>query len=313
MSRVLITGITGQDGSYLAELLVSSGHEVHGTSLRADEASLDGVRMHPLDLSKPGIGELITALRPQVVYNLAAISSVFGSWREPDLTARINGVAVAEMLAALQGVDGARFVQASSAEMFGIPAEVPQTERTPINPTSPYGAAKAYAHSLVNVYRTAGVWASSVILYNHESPRRPENFVTRKITASAARISRGLQKRLELGNLDARRDWGWAPDYVDALHRAATATEPDDYLIATGIDHSVEDFVAAAFARAGIDDWRDYVSVSDEFKRSGDAPQQVGDATKAHERLGWAPTVDFEGIVAAMVDNDLALIDRSAD
>lgn len=308
MSRVLITGITGQDGSYLAEVLVAAGSDVHGTSLSADEHSIEGVELHPLDLSQPGIGALITTLAPDVVYNLAAISSVFGSWQQPDLTARINGLAVAEMLAALQGVPGARFVQASSAEMFGIPADVPQTERTAITPTSPYGAAKAYAHSLVNVYRTAGVWASSCILYNHESPRRPENFVTRKITASAARISLGLQDTLELGNLEARRDWGWAPDYVDALRRAAASDTPDDYVIATGVDHSVEDFVAAAFARVGIADWRPYVTVSEQFMRSGDAPRQLGDSARAREALGWAPTVGFDGLVAAMVDNDLQLL-----
>ena len=308
MTRILITGITGQDGSYLAELLVAAGNDVHGTSLSADEHTIDGVELHPLDLSQPGIGELIRSLGPDVVYNLAAISSVYGSWQQPDLTARINALAVAEMLAALQGTPDVRFVQASSAEMFGVPAEVPQTENTAINPTSPYGAAKAYAHSLVNVYRTAGVWASSCILYNHESPRRPENFVTRKITASAARISLGLQDTLELGNLEARRDWGWAPDYVDALRRAVSADTPDDYVIATGVDHSVEDFVAAAFAHVGIADWHPYVTVSEEFMRSGDAPRQLGDATHARKTLDWAPTVGFDGLIAAMVDNDLALL-----
>lgn len=308
MSRVLITGITGQDGSYLAELLLVAGDEVHGTSLNADEHSVDGVELHPLDLSQPGIGRLIRSLAPEVVYNLAAISSVFGSWRQPDLTARINGLAVGEMLAALQEIPDARFVQASSAEMFGVPTEVPQTERTAISPTSPYGAAKAYAHSLVNVYRTAGIWASSCILYNHESPRRPENFVTRKITASAARISLGLQDTLELGNLDSRRDWGWAPDYVDALRRAVTIDSPGDYVIATGVDHSVQDFVAAAFSRVGIADWRPFVTVSEEFMRSGDAPRQLGDASRAREVLDWTPTVDFAGLVAAMVDNDVALL-----
>lgn len=308
MSRVLITGITGQDGSYLAELLVAAGDDVHGTSLSADEHTVDGVELHPLDLSQPGIGGLIRSLAPDVVYNLAAISSVFGSWQQPELTARINGLAVAEMLAALQNLPGARFVQASSAEMFGVPAEVPQTENTAISPTSPYGAAKAYAHSLVNAYRTAGVWASSCILYNHESPRRPENFVTRKITASAARISLGRQDSLELGNLDARRDWGWAPDYVDALRLAVTSDAPDDFVIATGVDHSVEDFVATAFARVGIADWRPYVKVSEKLMRSGDAPRQLGDASHARDALGWAPTVDFDGLVTAMVDNDLALL-----
>ncbi len=311
MSRILITGITGQDGSYLAEQLLAEGHEVHGTALRSDEVAA-GAILHTLDLSSPGIGALIHELQPDEVYNLAAISSVFGSWQQPALTAAINGVAVAEMLAALRELTDAgrevRFVQASSAEIFGVPADVPQTEHTAIRPTSPYGAAKAYAHSLVNVYRTAGVWAATCILYNHESPRRPEQFVTRKITASAARISRGLQDRLELGNLSARRDWGWAPDYVDALRLAVRAGRPDDYVIATGVAHSVEDFVQAAFARAGVDDWRSVVSVSEEFMRSGDAPQQLGDASHARAALGWAPTVDFDGIVAAMVDADLAAL-----
>lgn len=314
MSRVLITGVTGQDGSYLAEDLLARGHEVHGTVQRPGEAVTAGVHGHRLDLAEPGAGTLVRELRPDIVYNLAAISSVFGSWQQPDLTARINGLAVAEMLAAARDLaaSGAeiRFVQASSAEIFGIPATVPQTETTAIRPTSPYGAAKAYAHALAGVYRGAGLWASTAILYNHESPRRPETFVTRKITAAAARISRGRQDRLELGNLGARRDWGWAPDYVDALVRIADAEQPDDFVIATGVAHSVEDFVAVAFARVGIEDWRRHVTVSDDLLRSGDAPQQLGDASHAREALGWVPTVTFEDIVHAMVDHDLALLDR---
>ena len=309
MTRVLITGVTGQDGSYLAELLVARGDDVHGTSLGSDESSIPGVELHPLDLARPGIGELIRSVRPEVIFNLAAISSVWGSWVEPMVTANINGVAVAEMLATLRELDdGIRFVQASSAEIFGVPSEVPQTEATAIRPTSPYGAAKAYAHGLVSAYREAGVWASSCILYNHESPRRPEAFVTRKITAAAARISAGLQDRLELGNLAARRDWGWAPDYVDALDRASRADAPSDFIVATSVDHSVEDFVATAFARAGIDDWRAHVKVADELLRTGDAPRQVGDASRARDVLGWAPTLSFAGIVEAMVDADLAAL-----
>ncbi len=312
MTLALITGITGQDGSYLAEALVAEGVQVHGTALSANESAVVGVTLHPLDLSQPGVGALIRQLRPDVIYNLAAISSVYGSWQQPDLTARINALAVAEALDAVRelGASGheARFVQASSAEIFGIPAEVPQNEATVVRPTSPYGAAKAYAHSLVAVYRSAGVWASSCILYNHESPRRPETFVTRKITAAAARISRGLQEGLELGNLAAQRDWGWAPDYVDALRRAAGAEHPDDFVIATGVGHSVEDFVRIAFARVGIENWRSRVTVSDELLRTGDAPQQRGDATRAREVLGWSPTVDFPTLVAAMVDHDLDLL-----
>ncbi len=311
MSRYLITGVTGQDGSYLAEALVARGDEVHGTVQRLDEHAVGGVAVHQVDLAEPGVGELISQLRPDVVVNLAAISSVFGSWQQPELTARVNALTVAEMLAALRELSAAghetRFVQASSAEIFGVPAEVPQTESTAIRPTSPYGASKAYAHSLVGLYRAAGVWAASAILYNHESPRRPETFVTRKITAAAARISLGLQDRLELGNLAARRDWGWAPDYADALLRISEADNPDDFVIATGVAHSVEDFVGAAFARVGISDWRERVVVSDELLRAGDPPQQLGDASHARSVLGWRPTVGFSGIVNAMVDNDLEI------
>jgi len=315
MSRVLITGVTGQDGSYLAESLVATGDEVHGTVQSGDETAGAGVTLHAIDLTEPGIGDLVRELRPDIIFNLAAISSVYGSWQQPSATAQLNGVVVAEILATLRDLAAqgheTRLVQASSAEIFGIPTEVPQTETTAIRPTSPYGAAKAYAHSLVGVYRTAGVWASSCILYNHESPRRPESFVTRKITASAARISLGQQDRLELGNLSARRDWGWAPDYVDALLKIGATASPDDFVIATGVAHSVEDFVAAAFARVGITDWRPFVTVSEELLRSGDAPQQLGDASHARATLGWAPTVEFSGIVAAMVDADLALANEA--
>lgn len=315
MTRALITGVTGQDGSYLAELLESHEYEVHGVVRDPGETVIPGVVSHRVDLSDgTGISEVIREVQPDVIYNLAAVSSVFMSWEQPTLTARINGTAVAEMLAAVRELQSSghdvRFVQASSAEIFGMPQESPQTELTAIRPTSPYGAAKAYAHGLVGAYRAAGVFASSVILYNHESPRRPENFVTRKITAAAARISLGQQDRLELGNISARRDWGWAPDYVDGLFRAANAEAPDDFIIATGVAHSVEEFVAAAFARAGIDDWRSRVDVSTDLLRSGDAAQQAGDASKARDVLGWAPTKGFDEIVAAMVDADLEALRR---
>jgi len=311
MARTLITGVTGQDGSFLAEELIARGHEVHGTTLRSNEAVVAGARAHQLDLSGSGIGALVRELRPDTIYNLAAISSVNGSWQQPELTSKVNGLAVAEMLAAVHELQGGghevRFLQASSAEIFGIPTDVPQTEATAIRPTSPYGAAKAYAHGLVGAYRAAGVFASGVILYNHESPRRPETFVTRKITAAAARISLGLQDRLELGNLAARRDWGWAPDYVNALLRVAEAERPDDFVIATGVAHSVEEFVALAFARVGIDGWQRYVTVTKDLLRPGDAPQQLGDASHARDELGWSPTVVFAQIVEKMVDHDVAL------
>jgi GDPmannose 4,6-dehydratase len=310
MTVALVTGVTGQDGSYLAELLLAKGYEVHGVVRDFGEHVEPAVVSHRLDLSDSrGIGELIDRIAPDEIYNLAAVSSVFLSWEQPTLTAKINGVAVAEMLSAVRALYDkghvTRFVQASSAEIFGMPDETPQTERTAIRPTSPYGAAKAYAHVLVGAYRAAGVFASSVILYNHESPRRPETFVTRKITAAAARISLGLQDTLELGNISARRDWGWAPDYVDALYRAATADQPDEFIVATGIAHSVEDFVRVAFERCGIADWRDRLVVEPNLLRTGDAAQQLGDASKAGRVLGWKPTKTFEDIVAAMVDADL--------
>lgn len=313
MTLALITGVSGQDGSYLADRLLAAGIEVHGVVRDAGESVDPSIVQHRLDLSiESGVGELIAELRPDIIYNLAAVSSVYRSWKEPSLTARINGLAVAEMLAAVQAMSASghktRFVQASSAEIFGAPELSPQNESTAIRPTSPYGAAKAYAHGLVGAYRSAGVFAASAILYNHESPRRPEAFVTRKITAAVARISLGLQDRLELGNLAARRDWGWAPDYVDALVRVGEAEDPSDFIVATGVAHSVEEFVSAAFARVGISDWRNYVDVSTELLRTGDAAQQLGDASRARSELGWAPTREFDEIVSAMVDNDLALL-----
>jgi len=309
MTVALITGVTGQDGSYLAELLLDGGYEVHGLTRDPGEQVTRGVVAHRVDLGAGGeVGDVLRSVRPAEVYNLAAVSSVFQSWQDPLTTARINGLAVAEMLAAVREIGDVRFVQASSAEIFGAADESPQTERTAIRPTSPYGAAKAYAHGLVGAYRAAGMFASSVILYNHESPRRPATFVTRKITQAAALIAAGRQERLELGNLSARRDWGWAPDYVDALHRAAVADEPGDFVVATGAAHSVEDFVRVAFERAGIADWRDRIDTSEGLLRPGDAAEQAGDATRARTKLGWAPTRDFDDIVAAMVDADLALV-----
>lgn len=313
MTVALITGITGQDGSYLAELLLGAGYEVHGLTRDPGEAVTPGAVPHRVDLASGGeIAAVVREVRPDEFYNLAALSSVFQSWEDPIATARINGLAVAEMLGALRELAASghetRFVQASSAEIFGAPDESPQTERTPIRPTSPYGAAKTYAHGLVGAYRAAGMFASSVILYNHESPRRPTTFVTRKITRAAARIAAGLQDRLELGNLAARRDWGWAPDYVDALHRAATAAEPNDFVVATGAAHSVEDFVRVAFEHAGIADWRSRLDVSTGLLRPGDAAEQAGDAARAHEVLGWRPTKPFADIVRTMVDADLALV-----
>ena len=326
MSRTaLITGITGQDGGYLAEQLLGEGVVVHGMVHDGDPqvAALrersPGVLLHHGDLlDEISLAAVVAAAEPDEVYNLAGISSVAFSWDKPVLTADITALGAARLLEQVwqyQQRRGAvvRFVQASSAEIFGSATQIPQTEQTPLAPTSPYGAAKAYAHQLVGVYRARGLGATSIVLYNHESPRRPTTFVTRKITQAAARISRGLADELALGNLDVRRDWGWAPDYVDAMVRAARVDQAQDFLIATGEAHSVAEFVAAAFTRAGLADWERYVRIDPAFARPVDAALQVGDASKARAVLGWAPTVGFADLVGAMVDEDLRLLDETPD
>ena len=313
----LITGITGQDGGYLAEQLLAEGTVVHGLVHDGDPGVADLVArcptvvLHDGDLlDEQSLATVVAKADPSEVYNLAGISSVAFSWERPVLTADITALGAARLLEQVwqhQVRTGrpTRFVQASSAEMFGEATVVPQDESTPLRPTSPYGAAKVFAHQLVGVYRGRGLGASSVIFYNHESPRRPPTFVTRKITQGAARIARGLQDELVLGNLEARRDWGWAPDYVDAMVRVARAAEPDDFVVATGDAHSVREFVAAAFARAGVVDWERHVRVDQAFVRPVDASLQVGDATRARTLLGWAPTVGFAELVGRMVDADL--------
>jgi GDPmannose 4,6-dehydratase len=319
MARALITGISGQDGSYLSELLLADGYEVHGTVRSGSPEdigtmeSTPQVILHEVDFaSASGVSHLVDEIEPDEIYNLAALSSVAVSWQQPVLTAQIDALAVAQLLESAlaytqrTGRD-LRVVQASSAQIFGDAAEVPQVETTAIKPDSPYGAAKAYAHALVQMYRARGLFAVNTILYNHESPRRPESFVTRKITAAAARISLGLQDRLELGDLSPRRDWGWAPDYVAGMRLAAMADAADDFILATGVAHSIEEFVVTAFARAGIGDWQNYVSHSAEFVRPTDPALQVGDSSKARRQLGWTPTVDFAQLVGAMVDEDLRL------
>ncbi|SMQ58467.1 GDP-mannose 4,6-dehydratase [Agreia sp. VKM Ac-1783] len=319
MPTALITGISGQDGFYLSELLIASGYEVHGivrSSTAADLPSvpMESVQLHELDVASPGdIDDVVRSVAPDEIFNLAALSSVYRSWQDPVLTAEVNAISVAQLLESAWRIQertgkAVRFAQASSAEIFGRASESPQTELTPINPSSPYGAAKAYAHHIVGVYRQRGMFASSCIFYNHESPRRPESFVTRKITSSAARIASGLQDKLELGSLESRRDWGWAPDFANAIRLALTVDRPDDFIIATGESHSVADFVECAFARVGIDDWRSVVSINSEFSRPVDPAEQVGDASKARRVLGWAPTVSFRGIVEAMVDEDLRIL-----
>lgn len=314
----LITGITGQTGSYLAEILSARGWALHGLvrageSSRALPGAAESVEAELTDVES--VQAAIERLRPDAIVNLAAISSVAYSWAHPVETARVNGLSVAAILdsaRSLQDTHGesVTVVQASSAEIFGAAASAPQDESTPIAPTNPYGASKAYGHELVRVYRDLGVDASSCILYNHESPRRPEAFVTRKITAGVARIEAGLQEGLTLGDLSVRRDWGWAPDYAAAIADVLESGRPDDYVIATGVSHTIADFVAAAFRAVEITDWEQYVSIDQSLIRSGDSPELRGDASRIRERLGWAPTMSFDEIVSAMVENDRQLLAR---
>ena len=320
MPTALVTGITGQDGSYLADLLAAEGCAVHGLALPGDpllhelrDRVPDAV-VHEGDLGDAAtITALVGEIEPDEIYNLGGISSVAFSWDHPLLTARVTGSGVGALLEAAWQTQqrtgrAVRVLQASSAEIFGSPAEVPQTEDTAIRPVSPYGAAKAFAHHLVGVYRARGLHASACILYNHESPLRPATFVTRKITKAAAMIAAGAQDTLELGNLDARRDWGWAPDYVDAMRRAVRHERAGDYVVATGRAHSVREFAAAAFRHAGVADWDARLVVDEALMRPSDADVQIGDATRARTVLGWAPTVSFEQMVARMVDHDARLL-----
>ncbi|WP_116417546.1 GDP-mannose 4,6-dehydratase [Subtercola boreus] len=319
MPVALVTGISGQDGSYLAESLLADGYEVHGVVRNATEENLrtlgdpSNLTLHSTELLAPdALENLVREVRPDELYSLAAVSSVAASWSSPVETGAINGQVVVRLLDAAFRLqeDGhpVRVLHASSAEIFGQAAETPQVETTAISPSSPYGASKAYAHLSVGVFRQRGLHASNTVLYNHESPRRPENFVTRKITASVARISRGLQHGIELGNLDARRDWGWAPDYVNAMRLAVAAPEAGDFIVASGVSHTISDFLAAAFGHVGITDWEGLVSVNPEFVRPVDPAEQLGDASKARRELGWQPTVDFETLVARMVEHDLELL-----
>lgn len=310
--RALVTGVTGQDGSYLAERLLGEGWQVHGLVRSSDERVADGVEVHVGDLSDVSLFDrLVPEVAPEVVVHLAGISSVAQSWSEPALTADVTGAAVARLLAACAAAAaGPRVLLASSAEVFGAAGEQPQSEATPVRPASPYGAAKAYALHLGAVHRGAGMHVSSAILYNHESPRRPATFVTRKITSGAVAIAEGRQDELRLGNLAAVRDWGWAPDYVDAMLRMVQADEPQDHVVATGEGRTVEEFVAAAFAAAGVDDWRDRVAVDERFFRPVDVVPLVGDASAIRARLGWRPTVAFEDLVARMVEADLVAARR---
>lgn len=317
-----VTGITGQDGGYLAEQLLAEGVTVHGLTRPGDSAAVEEllgrspeVVLHEGDLADADlITGILTDVDPDEIYNLAGISSVAFSWEHPVLTAQLSGVAAATVLEAawqMQEASGRRVavVQASSAEIFGNATESPQTELTIVRPVSPYGAAKAYAHQMTDIYRARGLAASSCILFNHESPRRPETFVTRKITSAAARIGIEGKGVMRLGNLDASRDWGWAPDYVDAMVRAARSDVPGDFVIATGETHTVAEFAEAALRRAGIGDtWREHVEVDPQFFRPVDATAMVGDPGRARQVLGWQPRVPFSEVVGRMVDHDLRLL-----
>jgi GDPmannose 4,6-dehydratase len=316
MPVALITGITGQDGGYLAERLIADGYAVHGLVTSGDRLLADLLRrvpsawLHEGDLvDAASIDAVFDAVDPDEVYNLAGISSVALSWQKPLLTGDITGLGAVRLLAAAARKAAAgrpvRFVQASSAEIFGAPDTAPQHEGTPVRPVSPYGAAKAYAHFMAQAMRERGLHACTAILYNHESPRRPETFVTRKITATVARIALGLADELVLGDLTPRRDWGYAPDYVDAMVRMARADVASDYIVATGEAHSVADFVTAAFARVGISDWSGLVRHDPALIRPTDPPLLVGDASKARRELGWSPSVGFADLVGLMVDADL--------
>ncbi len=306
--RAFVTGIGGQDGHYLAERLLADGVEVHALAHEAEPLPhLPGVELHLGDLLRTDdVRRLVLDLAPDEVYNLAAISSVARSWEVPELTFAVNGRAAVSLLEITAGLGDVRVVQASSAEIFGHPDVSPQDEGTAVRPVNPYGEAKAHAHRACREQRGRGQHVSAAILYNHESPLRPPHFVTRKITSTVVAIARGEADRLELGNLDARRDWGWAPDYVDAMVLAARADRPDDYVVASGVAHSVRDFVAAAFAHVGIEEWEHLVEVDPALARPVDAPELVGDAGKAARELGWAPTVGFEELVARMVDGGAA-------
>ena len=321
MARALITGITGQDGQHLAEFLHSKGYEVFGmikgqnnprAELLRDEFPY--VELVSGDLTDlPSLVSTLERAQPTEIYNLGAISFVHFSWTQAELTANTTGLGVLRMLEAIRMVGGAqnnpmRFYQASSSEMFGKVREVPQTELTPFHPRSPYGCAKVFGHDITVNYRESyGIYACSGILFNHEGPRRGLEFVTRKISNAVARIKLGVQQDISLGNLDAKRDWGYAGDYVKAMWLMLQQDEPDDYVVATGETHSIEEFLELAFAEVGISDWHPYVTQDPKFFRPAEVDLLIGDPTKAKTKLGWTPEVDFPHLVKMMVENDLRI------
>ena len=318
--RALITGVTGQDGSYLAELLLEQGYEVVGMVRRSSTLNFeriahiqDAITLVPGDLlDEVSLIGILREHRPDEVYNLAAQSFVQTSWGQPVLTGETTALGVTRLLDAIRiACPEARFYQASSSEMFGKVHEVPQNEHTPFYPRSPYGVAKVYGHWITVNYRESyGLHASSGMLFNHESPRRGLEFVTRKVSHAVARIASGLEEKLPLGNLDSQRDWGFAGDYVRAMWLMLQRDEPADFVVATGRTHSVRELCEIAFAHAGLD-WAEHVVVDERFLRPAEVDLLVGDATRARTELGWEQTVDFPELVAMMVDADLALV-RSA-
>ena len=319
MPRALITGVTGQDGSYLAEFLLEQGYEVIGMVRRTSTVNFDRI-YHIQDkitivqgdlLDQSSMMDIIAEYEPDEVYNLAAQSFVPTSWKQPVLTGEFTALGVTRILEAIRLVKpDAKFYQASSSEMFGKVREVPQNEHTPFYPRSPYGVAKVYGHWITVNYRESyGIFAVSGILFNHESPRRGLEFVTHKVTYGAARIKLGLADELRLGNLEARRDWGYAPDYVRAMWLMLQQDEPEDYVIATGETHSVRELCEIAFGYLGLD-YRDYVVQDPRYYRPAEVDLLVGDASKAHKKLGWKPTVSFEELIKIMVDADMENLQR---
>ena len=324
MPRALITGITGQDGTYLSEHLLANGYEVYGLirgqnnpKRQALERLLPDIRIVEGDLlDQASLMNVIQKVKPDEVYNLAAISFVALSWNQPELTGEITGLGALRVLEAIRltvGASGSRgksgagikFYQASSSEMFGKVRETPQNEQTPFHPRSPYGVAKAYAHYITMNYRESyNIFACSGILFNHESPRRGPEFVTRKITIGAARIKLGLQKELLMGNLDTRRDWGYAGDYVKAMHLMMQQPEAEDYVIGTGETHQGKAWAQIAFERVGLN-WEDYIRSDPQFMRPAEVDLLIADPTKARMKLGWKPEVSFKQLIGIMVDHDL--------
>lgn len=319
--RVLITGITGQDGSYMAEFLLEKGHEVYGLVRRSSlekydriESIVDRIKFVEGDLTDQGsLDAAMDQIQPNEVYNLAAQSFVPVSWNQPVLTADVTGLGVLRMLEAIRKhCPTAKYLQASSSEMFGKVTERPQTEKTPFHPRSPYGVAKVFAHHITVNYRESyGLFACSSICFNHESPRRGAEFVTRKVTQHAARIKLGLADRLKMGNLDAQRDWGYAGDYIHAMWLMLQQPEPDDYVISTGETHSIHELLDVAFSYVGLD-WKKYVDIDPKLVRPAEVDYLCGDSSKARRILGWKPKVDFRRLVEMMVEADLNALHNNA-